>query len=97
MASGLVDYSNPLAMLVTMEELCRVDPGTGIAAGSLIFGAETIPLFGTDEKRAKYLLLVTSGRAIMGLAVTEPGASSDVAGIKMTGISEGSTADQPGS
>lgn len=83
-SSGLVDYSNPWAMLVTMEELCRIDPGTGIAAVSSVFGAENVTLFGTEEQKASYLPLVTSGKATMGVAVTEPGAGSDVAGIRTT-------------
>ena len=80
-AAGLLGYSNPWAMLVTQEELCRVDAGTGIALSSL-FGTEMIMLFGTEEQKEKYLTPVNRGEAVLGLAVTEPSAGSDVAGIK---------------
>jgi len=83
-ASGILDYSDPWKMLVTMEEFCRVDAGTGIASVATLFGMEVIMLFGTEEQKQVYLPRVNSGDAIMGLAVTEASAGSDVAGIKTT-------------
>jgi len=88
-ASGILDYSDPWKMLVTMEEFCRVDAGTGIAAVASLFGMEVIMLFGTDEQRQQYLASVNSGQAIMGLAVTEAAAGSDVAGIKTRAVKSG--------
>jgi len=81
-ASGIVDYSDPWKMLVTMEELCRVDAGTGISAVASLFGMELIMLFGSDEQKQRWLESVNSGKSIMGLAVTEASAGSDVAGVK---------------
>jgi alkylation response protein AidB-like acyl-CoA dehydrogenase len=88
-ASGLVDYSNPWSVLILQEEFCRVDAGTGICAVSGFFGLETIMLFGNDEQKAKYMPKVISGNSMMGLAVTEPVAGSDVAGIKTTATKSG--------
>jgi acyl-CoA dehydrogenase len=88
-ASGLVDYSNPWSILVLQEEFCRVDAGTGICAVSGFFGLETIMLFGTEEQKAKYMPQVVGGSTMMGLAVTEPVAGSDVAGIKTTATKSG--------
>ena len=88
-ASGIVDYSDPWKMLVTMEELCRVDAGTGIAAVASLFGMELIMLFGTDDQKQRYIDSVNSGQAVMGLAVTEPGAGSDVAGVKTRAVKSG--------
>ena len=88
-ASGLIDYSNPWSVLVLQEEFCRVDAGTGICAVSGFFGLETIMLFGNDEQKAKYMPNVISGQTMMGLAVTEPVAGSDVAGIKTTATKSG--------
>jgi alkylation response protein AidB-like acyl-CoA dehydrogenase len=62
---------------LVMEEFWRVDPGCGnilLAA----FGAEIIQQFGTEEQKKKYLPLIPSGRAIMGAAITEPDAGSDI-------------------
>ncbi len=78
---GIIDYQNPWSMLVTIEELCRADAGLGISATVSLFGAEVIMLFGSDEQKQKYLSMVQNGDKIMGLAVTEPGGGSDVAGI----------------
>lgn len=90
-ASGILDYSDPWKMLVTMEEFCRVDAGTGIASVASLFGMELIMLFGTDEQKQRYLASVNSGQAIMGLAVTEAAAGSDVAGIKTRAEKSGDT------
>lgn len=79
---GIVDFTNPWKTLVAIEELCRVDPGLGISVTVPYFGAETIMLFGSDLLKEKYLAKVNAGKAMMGLAVTEPGGGSDVAGIK---------------
>ena len=83
---GIVDYTNPWSMLVTIEELCRADPGLGISATVSLFGAEVIMLFGSDAQKQKYLTRVQNGEKIMGLAVTEPGGGSDVAGIKTKAV-----------
>ncbi len=88
-ASGILDYSDPWKILVTMEEFCRVDAGTGIASIATLFGMELIMLFGTEEQKQEYLTPLNSGQAIMGLAVTEASAGSDVAGIKTTAVKSG--------
>lgn len=86
---GLIDPTNPWAMLITIEELCRADPGLGISATLSLFGEEIIMLFGSDELKEKYLPRVNRGEAIMGLAVTEPGGGSDVAATKTTATKSG--------
>ncbi|MGC9191704.1 MAG: acyl-CoA dehydrogenase family protein [Conexivisphaera sp.] len=82
--SGFVDMSDPWKVLIAMEEFCRVDPGLGLSAIASMFGSEILMLFGSEEQRAKYLEPVLRGERISGVAVTEPGAGSDVAGIKST-------------
>jgi len=62
---------------MVMEEFWRVDPGCGnilLAA----FGAEVIQEFGTDEQKKRYLPVIPGGKAIMGSAITEPDAGSDI-------------------
>jgi len=60
-----------------MEEFWRVDPGCGniLLTG---FGSELIQLYGTEEQKKKYLPPLTQGKAIMGRAITEPDAGSDI-------------------
>ena len=63
------------------EEFWRVDPGLGSVLTSATFGADMVDLYGTDEQKKKYLIPLTKGEAVMGSAITEPDAGSDVAAI----------------
>ena len=76
---GIIDFSNPWATMIAIEELCRQDAGLGISVTVPYFGAEIIMLFGNDKQKEKYLGPVNRGEKMMGLAVTEPGGGSDVA------------------
>ncbi|MGC8645323.1 MAG: acyl-CoA dehydrogenase family protein [Thermoplasmata archaeon] len=86
---GLLDYSNPWKVLVTIEELVRRDPGLGISVTISAFGSEVFLLFGNDQQKERYLNRVFSGELTLGLAVTEPGGGSDVASIKTEAKLEG--------
>lgn len=71
-----------LSMVIAIEELARVS-----AACSTIFVAshlvsEPINEWGTEEQKKRYLVPMVSGEKIGAHAMTEPGAGSDVAGIK---------------
>ena len=44
---------------------------------------------GTREQKQKYLRGVTSGRTVTAVAITEPGAGSDVAGIRTRAVRDG--------
>jgi acyl-CoA dehydrogenase len=69
---------------VMCEEMARIGSG-GAAAG---IGAHTniatppIWKFGTDEQKQRYLVPAIAGERIGALGITEPGAGSDVAGLK---------------
>jgi len=71
---GFLEFS------MVMEEFWRVDPGCGNILLTA-FGAELIQLYGTEEQKKKYLLPLTKGEAIMGTAITEPDAGSDILSI----------------
>ena len=62
-----------------MEEFWRVDPGCGQAVLGCLFGSQMIHLFGTEEQKRRYLTPLAEGKTIMGSAITEPDAGSDVA------------------
>ena len=66
------------------EEFFRVDPGLGSVLISATFGADMIELFGTEEQKKSYLVPVTKGEAVMGSAITEPDAGSDVSSVRTT-------------
>ena len=71
------------------EEFWRVDPGLGSVLVSATFGADMIDLYGTHEQKKKYLTPLTKGEAVMGSAITEPNAGSDVSSIAATAIKDG--------
>jgi acyl-CoA dehydrogenase len=77
-------FEDPLAAAVWVEELARCGSG-GLAAG---LGAHTgialppIARFGTEEQKERYLAPGLRAELIAALAITEPGAGSDVAGIR---------------
>jgi len=66
--------------ILIMEEFCRVDAGCASIALTTL-GAEFILLYGREEQKKKYLPGLTKGEAIMGMAITEPDAGSDVSSV----------------
>jgi alkylation response protein AidB-like acyl-CoA dehydrogenase len=62
------------------EEFSRVDAGCGTILSTTL-GSEFILFFGREEQKKKYLPLLPRGEAIMGMAITEPDAGSDVASV----------------
>jgi len=68
---------------MVMEEFWRVDPGCGNILLT-VFGSEMIQLFGSEYQKKKYLPPLPRGEAIMGTAITEPDAGSDVTSISTT-------------
>jgi alkylation response protein AidB-like acyl-CoA dehydrogenase len=75
------------ASLIT-EEFWRVDPGCSSIL-SACFGGQMILYYGTEEQKKKYLSPIPAGEKIMGSAITEPNAGSDVAGIRTRATVDG--------
>jgi len=71
------------------EEFWAVDAGMGNAIITATFGSELLRLFGTEEQKQKYLPPLVSGEAIMGCAITEPDAGSDVTGAITSAVRDG--------
>ncbi len=75
-----------VADAVFAEELARCGSG-GLAAGTGAHTGIALPpiwKFGTDEQKRSYLVPGIRGERIGALAITEPGAGSDVASIRTT-------------
>jgi alkylation response protein AidB-like acyl-CoA dehydrogenase len=70
------------------EEFWRIDPGCGNIILSTL-GSEFILLYGSEDQKKKYLPLLTKGQAIMGMAITEPDAGSDVSSIRTSAEKRG--------
>ncbi|SDM74913.1 Acyl-CoA dehydrogenase [Halogranum gelatinilyticum] len=85
---GGVGYSSLENALVT-EELFAVDPGVGLCITSAGFGAEAIIEFGTEEQKEQYLPPIVEGESVMGAAISEPQAGSDVTSIRTRAKKDG--------
>ncbi len=85
---GGAGYS-PLEIAIIIEELFAIDPGIGLCITSTGFGTDVIREFGTDEQREKYLPPIAAGEAIMGTAISEPAAGSDVTAVSTTAEKDG--------
>lgn len=72
------------------EELIRGgSTGAVVGLGSLGIGLPPILDLGTEEQKAKYIPPVMRGDKIAALAITEPGAGSDVAGVSTSAARDG--------
>ena len=70
-----------LAHTVAMEEISRASGAVGLAYGAHSnLCVNNLYLNGTDAQRAKYLPKLCSGEHVGALAMSEPGAGSDVVG-----------------
>jgi acyl-CoA dehydrogenase len=79
---------DPVAAAVFTEELARCGSG-GLAAGiGAHIGIALPPIwrFGTEEQKQRYLVPGIRGELIAALAITEPDAGSDVAGVRTRAV-----------
>ncbi|HVI95866.1 MAG TPA: acyl-CoA dehydrogenase family protein, partial [Anaeromyxobacter sp.] len=73
-----------------VQELGKYDASTAVTVGAhSSIGMRGLLLFGTDEQRARYLPRLATGELVAAFCLTEPGAGSDAAGIKTTGVRDG--------
>lgn len=66
--------------------------GTGLASGVSLHNDIVVPYietYGSEEQKANWLPKTVSGEWITAIAMTEPGAGSDLAGVKTTAIKDG--------
>ena len=83
--------ASPLVTFAIIEELSRMGFG-GIASGYGIHSnivAPYIDHFGTEEQKDHWLPKMVSGEALGALAMTEPGAGSDVQSIRTNAVKDG--------
>ncbi|HEY3363827.1 MAG TPA: acyl-CoA dehydrogenase family protein [Symbiobacteriaceae bacterium] len=85
--SGLDYYS----AIVLAEELSRAGNG-GLPMAVSVHAEMAIPpvlKFGTEEQKQRLLVPAVRGEKIAALAITEPGAGSDVSGVRTTAVRDG--------
>lgn len=74
-----------LSYAIGVEELSRVDGGTGVILSAHVsLGTWPIFAFGTEEQKQKYLVPLASGEKIGAFGLTEPNAGSDAGGTETT-------------
>ncbi|MBF6216095.1 acyl-CoA dehydrogenase family protein [Nocardia puris] len=74
---------------VLLEELARVgDTAWGVAVHNVVV-AHYLLAYGTEEQRRTWLPAMASGAAVGAIAMTEPGAGSDLQGIATTATRAG--------
>jgi isovaleryl-CoA dehydrogenase len=73
-----------LAHCVAMEEISRASASVGLSYGAHSnLCVNQIRRFGTEEQKRKYLPRLISGEHLGALAMSEPGAGSDVVAMKL--------------
>ncbi len=84
-ADGDFGYS----AVVAEEQALAQDTASGWIVHSPI-GSHYINTYGTEEQKDRWLPGIISGDAVLAIAMTEPGAGSDLQGIRTTAVRNGS-------
>ncbi|KAF2672992.1 acyl-CoA dehydrogenase-like protein [Microthyrium microscopicum] len=78
-------------LLVSTDQSSRVPGGVMTSlAGASVIGAPPIIAHGTDAQKERWLPGLFTWETSFSLGITEPGAGSDVAGLRTTAVREGS-------
>ncbi len=83
-----LDYS---FSAIFFEEIARCD-NAGVAMGITVhtdMATPAIHQFGSEDLKQRFLVPAIKGELVAAIAVTEPGAGSDVAGIKTRAVKDG--------
>lgn len=82
-----LDY---ISYVIAIEEIARACPSTAsILASHNSLVCECLLNFATEKQKQRYLLPLAKGEKIGALALTEPNAGSDAAGIETTVVKQG--------
>lgn len=71
-----------LSLILTVEEVARVCAGTSVILTTQALASDPLLLAGTEAQKKSYLYRMASGQCLGSCAITEPGAGSDVSGMK---------------
>jgi len=71
-----------LSLILTVEEVARVCASTSVILTTQALASDPLLLGGTEAQKKSILFRMASGQCMGACAITEPGAGSDVAGMK---------------
>lgn len=79
-----------LSYAIAVEELSRVDGGTGVVLSAhTSLGTYPIAAYGTEEQKQKYLVPLAKGEKLGAFGLTEENAGSDAGGTETTAVLDG--------
>jgi len=73
-----------LSLILAVEEVARVCASTSVILTTQALASDPLLLAGTEAQKKSYLYRLASGQCLGSCAITEPGAGSDVSGMKTT-------------
>lgn len=71
-----------LSLILTVEETARVCASTSVILTTQALASDPLLLAGSEDQKKNYLYRMASGQTLGACAITEPGAGSDVSGMK---------------
>jgi short/branched chain acyl-CoA dehydrogenase len=81
-------------LCLALEELARIDSSVAVTLEAAVsLGAMPIHRFGTPEQKAEWLPRLTSGEALGGFGLTEPGTGSDAGGTTTRAVLDETTGE----
>ncbi len=80
-----------LDLCLAIEELSRGCCGVSISYAAVALASIPLIKYGKEEQKQKYLPQIASGKMLAAFAVTESAAGSDIASIRTSAASEGSS------
>ena len=84
-----------LAHVVAMEEVSRASASVGLSYGAHSnLCVNQLRRNGTEAQKRRYLPKLVSGEHVGALAMSEPGAGSDVVSMRLSAVRKGSGADE---
>ncbi len=79
-----------LAHVIAMEEISRASASVGLSYGAHSnLCVNQLSCWGNDSQKERYLPPLVSGEHVGALAMSEPGAGSDVMGMRTTAVRDG--------
>ena len=81
--------ASTMAYISAMEEMAKVDVTVALTWQVHVLVSEVYSHFGSEEQKREWLPRMARGEILGGIAMTEPGAGSDLRNLRTTAVLEG--------